>query len=130
MAVVAVGLVGAGYLAGSQAAKPQITATVELMNPGVKFGEYAKFSTTISKNANNPRLVVKCYQNTALVYAENEDPTSAASIGTKLGGDSSPWVSNGGGAADCSAFVATYVLKSQKWTVTPISPTISFSVAP
>jgi hypothetical protein len=57
------------------------------------------FHTTGTGKLKNPRVWVACYQNGALVYGEGGGPSTVF----KLGGDSSQWVANGGGAATCTA---------------------------
>jgi len=56
------------------------------------------FHTTGTGKLKNPRVWVACYQNGALVYGEGGSPSTIF----KLGGDSSQWVANGGGAT-CTA---------------------------
>ena len=57
------------------------------------------FATTGASRLKNPRIWVACYQNDQLVYGEGGSP----SYNFKLGADSSQWVQNGGGAANCTA---------------------------
>ena len=71
----------------------QATATPSL-------GQSIAFATTYSRSSyKNPRIVAACYQAGVMVWAN---------LGTvdetyKLGGDASPWLNNGGGAANCQA---------------------------
>jgi hypothetical protein len=60
---------------------------------------YVGFNTTGTSKLKNPRVWVACYQNGTLVYGEGGSPGRTV----KLGGDSSQWVANGGGAATCTA---------------------------
>jgi hypothetical protein len=65
------------------------------------------FNTTGTQGLKNPRVWVACYQSGALVYGAGGSPSTVF----KLGGDSSQWVNNGGGAASCTAELY-YILNS------------------
>jgi hypothetical protein len=62
-------------------------------------GEWVTFTATYPGTVKNPRIVVNCYQNEALVWGE----VGLVSGSFKLGGDSSPWLDNKGGPATCYA---------------------------
>jgi opacity protein-like surface antigen len=64
-----------------------------------KYQGLAAFATTGTERLKNPRVWVACYQNGAMVYGAGGSPSETF----KLGGDSSLWVLDGGGAASCSA---------------------------
>jgi hypothetical protein len=68
------------------------------------------FNTTGTGKLKNPRAWISCYQNGALVYGAGGSPTEVF----KLGGDSSLWVRNGGGAANCT--VQLYYILNAKGT--------------
>jgi len=105
LAVLGLGLVFAG---AAIAALPSANSgTISVYVPGAsgtassqpRYQGPVAFNTTDTSRLKNPRVWVACYQNGALVYGEGGSPSSTL----KLGGDSSQWVINGGGAANCTA---------------------------
>jgi hypothetical protein len=61
-------------------------------------GQAVAFATTVPNTDKSPAIVVNCYQNGTLVWGE----VGSVSASYKLGGDSSPWLTNGG-TASCDA---------------------------
>jgi hypothetical protein len=105
LAVLGLGLVFAGAaLAGLPSAN---SGTISVYVPGAlgsassqpRYQGPVAFNTTGAGRLKNPRVWVACYQNGVLVYGEGGSPSSTL----KLGGDMSTWVTNGGGAASCTA---------------------------
>ena len=77
-------------------------ASIALNQPNPYLGEWINFATVYPGSTKNPRIIVNCYQpdfNGAVVWSQVGMPTDAF----KLGGDSSPWLQNGGGPAWCKA---------------------------
>jgi hypothetical protein len=68
-------------------------------NAQPQYQGYVGFNTTGTAKLKNPRVWLACYSNGSLVYGEGGSPSTIF----KLGGDSSQWVANGGGAAACTA---------------------------
>lgn len=83
------------------------SGTISVYVPGTVAGASSQptyqgsvaFNTTGTARLKNPRVGVFCYQNGVLVYAEGGSPSETF----KLGADSSQWVQNGGGSANCTA---------------------------
>ena len=73
---------------------PAGTLTLNQSNPYL--GEWVTF--TYSAPRNSPRIRLICYQNGAMVFAADQD----ASTAFLLGGAGSTWTANGG-SADCQA---------------------------
>ena len=76
------------------------------------------FHTTGTGKLKNPRVWVACYQNGALVYGEGGSPSTIF----KLGGDSSQWVANGGGAT-CTADLY-YILNANDLRPSVVRPVL------
>jgi hypothetical protein len=69
------------------------------LNGTPTFQSVVSYSATYPKNIKNPRVWTSCTQNGLIVYGAGTAPEETL----KLGGDSSRWVENGGGAASCTA---------------------------
>lgn len=113
--VLAMGGVLAGVVGTAEAGTTSTIKPVSIVMKGdPALGSTVSFVVDMNGNrAKNPRVVVQCSQNGALVYGVNGGLTSSF----KLGGDSSPWVTAGGGAS-CTTYVADYVYAKGQWTVT------------
>ena len=74
-------------------------STIALSQVDPHLGEWVSFDTTYPETYKDPRIIVNCYQGSALVWGE----VGMVSDSFKLGGDSSPWLQNGGGPASCYA---------------------------
>ena len=103
-----VGAIGTVLLRNSNAATNNTSgSSITLNQSDPSVGQMITFATTVPKLTGNqtPIVVSECYQNNTVVWGE-VDTVSAAASGIKLGGDSSPWLSNGGGTANCVAYLA------------------------
>src|SRR5256714_1203648 len=76
-----------------------VPSSLGAASPQPAYQSAVAFRTTGTGKLRNPRVWVACYQSGALVYGEGGGPSTLF----KLGGDSSQWVANGGGAATCTA---------------------------
>jgi hypothetical protein len=76
-----------------------------------RFGDYVSFTVSYPNTVKDAYIRVNCSQNGQLVYGEGGTSTSSF----KLGGDSSLWVNNGGGAADCQAGLYYFQGGLQTW---------------
>src|SRR6516225_2840805 len=101
--ILMIGATVAFGLAASPAAASQrqsgTTASIALRPGDPSLGESVSFVTTYPSSAKNPVIEVNCYQNGTLVWGE----VGLVGGSYKLGGDSSPWLNNGGGSATCEA---------------------------
>jgi hypothetical protein len=91
-------LMGPAALAGQGGHKDPVPSTITLNQTNPYLGEWVDF-TTDPGSAKNPLIVVNCYQNASLVWGQ----VGLVTDSFKLGGDSSPWLANGGGPASCHA---------------------------
>jgi hypothetical protein len=73
--------IGLASVSGGASAQPQLGSTVN-------------FVTRYSSTYKNPRVVIQCYQGNVVVWSYVGLTTDSY----KLGGDSSPWLDNGGSA--------------------------------
>ena len=98
-----------GVAAVPASAKPTNSGTTSAsiaLNPGdPSIGQSVSFITTYPKTVKNPVVEVNCYQNGTLVWGQVGSVTGSY----KLGGDSSPWLNNGGGPANCEADLLSQV---------------------
>jgi hypothetical protein len=123
VAAAALALVGASSPAwAAKPAAPSYSITLDQAAPAL--GDVVTFTTTGAASLSNPRVALTCRQGITVVYGEN-GPVDA---GFKLGGDSSPWLNGGGGAADCTARLADYRFKGGQWSITIYAET-SFAAA-
>jgi len=100
LTVASVAIAGSLPAAGSGSISfGSIDGTLAAASVQPRYQDRVTFSTTGAGKLKNPRVAVDCYQNDSLVYADTGSPTTTF----KLGGDSSPWVTNGGGPASCTA---------------------------
>lgn len=107
----------------SAALPPSGTLVIDPNNSDIRFGGYVDFIGNYPGNQpgdrqqdklDNPRIQVLCYQGGELVYGEAGGTAHVFS----LGGASSQWVNNGGGAADCHAdlFYFKEAGKNKEWS--------------
>jgi hypothetical protein len=89
-------------ITSAQAQPSAVAPSIALASPpGVAatqpaLGQTVAFVTTYSASAyKNPVVVLNCYQNGVVVWGYVGTPTDTY----KLGGDGSPWLSNGGSAS-------------------------------
>ena len=94
-ALVLVSLTGASASAGEGGGKAPVPSSIVLHQSNPYLGEWIDFVTTYPGTVKNPRVIVNCYQNDALVWGE----VGLVTDSFKLGGDSSPWVEIGGPAS-------------------------------
>jgi hypothetical protein len=98
-----------GIAAGPAAASPKNqsgTGASIALNPGdPSLGQTVSFITTYPRTDRNPLIEVTCYQNGTLVWGE----VGYVITSFTLGGGSSPWLNNGGGAAACTAELVNQV---------------------
>lgn len=96
---------------------------IDPANSDLHFGGYVDFIGTYPGNRpgdskqdrlSNPRVQLLCYQSDELVYGEAGGTAHVFS----LGGSSSQWIANGGGAADCHAdlFYFKKVGSDKEWS--------------
>jgi hypothetical protein len=108
--------VAAAALAGSLPSGN--SGTVSVYVPGAPAGASVQpsyqgllaFNATGTGRLKNPLVWTACYQGGALVYGAERSPNETL----KLGGAMSPWVLNGGGAANCT--VTLYFILNAKGT--------------
>jgi len=96
VALAAIAALGSQTAALAGPKSSETAPTISLKGGEPVLGASVSFSTTYS-NVKYPAVEVNCYQNGALVWGQVGLPTDIF----KLGGDSSPWLSNGGGPASC-----------------------------
>jgi hypothetical protein len=112
-------MLGTGALAkgGNGHNDPQ-PSTIALVQSNPRLGQWITFNTTYPGSTKNPRIIVSCYQpdfSGTLVWSQVGLVTDAY----KLGGDSSPWLQNGGGPAWCEADLDSLIWNGnnmQQWT--------------
>lgn len=82
--------------------------------PPITCGDAVHFDYIVEGALKNPRISVSAYQNEDLVYAE----AGHAYDVFQLGGGSSKWLDNGGGAAHCVADLFYFKVKGtdREWS--------------
>jgi hypothetical protein len=112
--------IGASHAPGMTLASSPNTTTSSLavMQSAPALGATVTFHSTYSNNAKNPTVVTNCYQSGTVVWGEVDSASSATSPGVLLGGNSSPWLTNGG-SATCTADLYSLTFKGgvEQWTL-------------
>ena len=85
-------------------------------------GDYVSFTTGYPKTIKNPRILVNCYQDGALVFGMG----GSVSYDFQLGGAGSIWLTNGG-SADCEALLFYYGSHAGKQTFIVLARTTFFA---
>jgi hypothetical protein len=81
-------------------------------------GDSVSFATSYPKTVKNPRILVNCYQDNALVFGMG----GSVSYDFQLGGAGSIWLTNGG-SADCEALLYYYGSHAGKQTFNVLART-------
>lgn len=81
-------------------------------------GDYVSFTTSYPRTIKNPRILVNCYQDGALVFGMG----GSVSYEFQLGGAGSTWLSTGG-QADCEALLFYYGKTAGKQTFNVLART-------
>jgi hypothetical protein len=108
------------YASGSG---PQTSTTASIaLTPGdPSLSESVTFVTTYPKATKSPAVEINCYQNSVLVWGQ----VGLVTDSYKLGGDSSPWLTNGG-TATCFSNLDSITFKAGVETKTVLA-TMSFT---
>lgn len=110
----------AGSPAMAQAASPQAPSSITLLASDPALGSLVHFANTYPNGTKNPGDSVACYQNGTVVWSEILSISQAQQYGFKLGGDSSPWLTNGG-SATCTAELISVDFKPSGETITVLA---------
>jgi hypothetical protein len=112
---------------GSTAASIALAPSPSTGTVSPALGSSVWFTTAYSSTTKNPVIDSECYQNGTIVWSEVDTVSYAAQYGVLLGGDSSPWLQNGG-SASCVSMLQSRTFKPSGEVVSTLAQT-SFTAA-
>jgi hypothetical protein len=101
--------VGASAAQAARRTTSDTPSSISLASSDPHLGGSVSFNVSYPSTVKDPRVAVRCFQSGVLVYAE----AGAASDSFVLGGGSSDWLRNGGGA-QCTGELFTMVTKPNR----------------
>jgi hypothetical protein len=104
------------------------TSSIRLLSADPALGATVYFGNAYPNGTKNPADEVNCYQNGTVVWGEILSISQAQQYGFLLGGNSSPWLTNGG-SATCSAQLISVDFKPSGETITVLADD-PFTAAP